>query len=74
MPKLRSRLRILMVEKSLREKRRITLATVAAETNLSRPTIIKLSRDEVKQIKGDVIATVCTYFNCSVGDLLYVED
>jgi putative transcriptional regulator len=74
MPKLRSRLKVLIAEKSLREKRRITLSTVAEETNLSRPTIIKLARDEVRQIRGDVIATVCSYFGCSVGDLLYVEE
>lgn len=74
MPKLRSRLKVLMAEKSLREKRRISYVTIAEETHLSRPTIIKLGRDEVAQIKGDVIATVCSYFGCTVGDLLYVED
>jgi DNA-binding Xre family transcriptional regulator len=73
MPKLRSRLRVLMAEKSVREKRRITLVTVADETQLSRPTIIKLARDEIPQIKGEVIAKVCVYFGCTVGDLLYVE-
>ncbi|MEO8607695.1 MAG: helix-turn-helix transcriptional regulator [Chloroflexota bacterium] len=74
MPKLRSRLRVLMAEKSLLEKRRITYGTVAEETHLSRPTIIKLGRDEIAQIKGEVIASVCTYFDCEVGDLLYVEN
>ena len=73
MPKLRSRLRVLMAEKSVHEKRRITYATVADETQLSRPTIFKLARDEVVQIRGDVIAKVCDYFDCEIGDLLYVE-
>lgn len=74
MPKLRSRLRVLIAEKSLKEKRKITYAVVAEELGISRPTVIKLGRDEVAQIKGDVIALVCTYFGCTVGDLLYVED
>lgn len=74
MLKLRSRLRVLMAEKSVREKRRITFGIVAEETRLSRPTIHKLGRDEIAQINGDVIARVCKYFDCKVGDLLYVED
>lgn len=74
MSKLRSRLRVLMAEKSVREKRRITFGVVADETHLSRPTIHKLGRDEIAQIRGEVIVTVCQYFGCTVGDLLYVED
>ncbi len=74
MPKLRSRLRILMAEKSVHEKRRITFATIADETQLSRPTIFKLARDEVVQFRGEVITKVCGYFDCEVGDLLYIEE
>lgn len=74
MPKLRSRLRVLMAEKGLREKRRITLITVASETNLAKPTIFKMAKDEVAQVKGETIAKLCKYFGCTVGDLLYVED
>lgn len=74
MPKLRSRMRVLMAEKSVRERRKITLATVVDETQLSRPTIVKLAQDEVAQIKGETVAIVCQYFGCNVGDLLYVED
>jgi putative transcriptional regulator len=74
MSKLRSRLKILMAEKSVQEKRRITLAVVAEETELSRPTIFKLSKDEISQIRGEVIVKVCEYFECSVGDLLYIGE
>ena len=73
MPKLRSRMRVLMAEKGLREKRRITLIIVAEETDLSKPTVMKMARDEVAQIKGETVATLCEYFECNVGDLLYVE-
>lgn len=74
MAKLRSRMRVLMAEKSLREKRKITLTTVAEETQLAKQTVIKMARHEVAQIKGDTIVTLCKYFGCTVGDLLYVED
>jgi putative transcriptional regulator len=73
MPKLRSRMRVLMAEKGLRENRKITLGIVAEETNLSRPTVTKMAQNEVAQIKGDIIAILCEYFDCNVGDLLYVE-
>ncbi len=74
MSKLRSRMRVLMAEKSLREKRRITLATVVDETQLARPTIVKMAGDEVAQIKGETVVIICKYFGCSVGDLLYIEE
>ncbi len=74
MPKLRSRLRILMAEKGVRERRRITMLIVAEETNLAKPTVMKMARDEIAQIKGETIAILCTYFGCGVGDLLYVEE
>jgi putative transcriptional regulator len=74
MPTLRSRMRVLMAEKGLRERRKITYITIAEETNLSKPTVMKMARDEVAQIKGDTVAILCNYFNCEVGDLLYVEN
>jgi putative transcriptional regulator len=74
MPTLRSRMRVLMAEKGLRERRKITYITIAEETNLSKPTVMKMARDEVAQLKGETVAILCTYFGCEVGDLLYVEN
>lgn len=71
---VKSNLSVLAAQKGQREGRRITLRTVADETGISRYTIYAFADNSIKQYPKDVIERLCTYFVCSVGDLLLVED
>lgn len=61
-------------EKSFRERRRITISDVCAETGLSRPTVSRLSNVPGYVTSTDTIETLCRYFGCQPGALLILVD
>lgn len=71
---VKSNLSVLAAQKGQRENRRITLRTVADETKISRYTIYAIADNSIKQYPKEVIEQLCTYFECTVGDLLLVEE
>ncbi len=71
---VRSNLRVLTAQKSQRERRRISLRTIADETGLSRYTIYAFANDTLTEYPKDVITTLINYFDCGIGDLLSVEE
>jgi len=58
--------------KAQREKRRISLSTVARETGISRYTIAIMATGRAKEIPVRAIVDLCVYFNCNVGDLFEI--
>ena len=70
------RIKQLIAEKELREKRKITYQIMQDETGLSPVTISKLFRfDGIQRIDGTTIEKLCIFFGCQVGDLLeYIPD
>lgn len=71
---MRSNLRILIARKAQDEQRRVTLRSVAADTGLSYYTILQIADSKLKEYPTDVLAKLCEYFNCEIGDLLYLVD
>lgn len=71
---VKNRVTALMGEKQARENRVITPTVVANETNLTRQVIHKWINNEISSFRSDMIVTLCQYFECGVGDLLYIED
>ncbi len=71
---VRSNLRVLVAQKGQRERRRISLRTVADETGISYYTVTAIANDTISEYPKDVLASLCGYFDCSIGDLLIVED
>lgn len=65
---VRNNLRVLMA------KAKMNIQDVSDATGLSRKSISKLYHEESIQITFDVIAKICTLFNCEPGDLLYLEE
>lgn len=65
---VRNNLRVLMA------KRKMNIQELSDATGLSRKSISKLYNETSIQITFDVIATLCTFFNCSVDELLYLEE
>ena len=71
---MRSNLRVLAAQKGQRERRRLSLRTVAEETGVSRYTIYAFANDTISEYPKEVITQLCNYFDCTVGDLLLVEE
>lgn len=64
----------LLDDKAFRERRRITINDVCAETGLSRPTVSRLSNVPGYVTTTDTVETLCRYFGCTPGDLLVLVD
>lgn len=68
-----NRLPKLIGEKGAKENRLINISDLARETGISRFTLHKWMKNELEQYRADTIESLCKYFRCDVGDLLYVE-
>ena len=71
---MRSNLYLLMGRKSQQENRRITLRTVAEETGISYYTVNAIATEKIQLYPKSVVADLCAYFRCNVGDLLTLAD
>ena len=71
---MRSNLRVLTAQKGQRERRRMSLRTVAEETGISRYTIYAFANDTLNEYPRQVVTKLCTYFDYTVGAVLLVED
>ena len=65
---IKSRLHILMGEKKIRSIRQLS-----EETKVSRLALTKLYDGVGKGIEWTTLETLCTFFQCDIGDLLYIE-
>jgi DNA-binding Xre family transcriptional regulator len=71
--KLKNRLMILMIEKERQLGRRLTQLEVANEIGVTSQLMGRWMRNEVDRFDGPVIEKFCDYFQCEVGDLLYID-
>ncbi|WP_302221303.1 helix-turn-helix transcriptional regulator [uncultured Acidaminococcus sp.] len=58
----------------LMANRRLKIADVCKDTDISRPTLTALYYGTGKGINFDTIDKLCTYFRCQPNELLYVYD
>jgi putative transcriptional regulator len=65
---VKNNLRILMA------KHKMSIKDVHEKTGMSRTTISKLYNETSTTISFETIANLCTLFDCTVDDLLYLED
>lgn len=70
---VRNRFFQLLSDKERRENRRITQSEVADAVGVSLHTIIRWMRNDISKFEASVVARLCDYFDCEVGDLLYLE-
>ncbi len=71
--KLKNRMLILVTEKERHLGRRITQKEIAQDIGVSEPLVGRWMKNQVKQYDSEVLEKLCTYFNCDVGDLLYID-
>ena len=69
----RSKVQMLILQKALAEKRKITNAEIAEAIGVQDSTVSQWVRGELMgQVKAHVVAGFCDYFDCSLDDLLEV--
>ncbi len=72
---VQSRLKILLAEKEVRERRTISLQDVGRETGVARSTILRLANNTMRRVPLDEAARLCDYFQCEkLDDLLQLRD
>lgn len=64
----------LLDDKAFRERRRITLDDVCAETGLSRPTVARISSVPGYVTTTTAIEALCRYFDCTPCELMVLVD
>ena len=57
-------------KKQFKESRRITIQEVAEASGVNRMTLSKILNQRGYSTGTDIVDKLCTYFNCSVADLL----
>jgi len=62
----------LMALKAQRERRRISLSTIARETGISRYTLSVIASGRAKEIPVRAVVDLCVYLQCNVGDLFEI--
>lgn len=67
---MNSRLKVLLAEKELRDKRTLGIRTVADETGASVSTVQRLMNNTMRRVPLDDLARLCRYLDCNVGDIL----
>ena len=65
-----NRFGILLAEKRMKEKRKISLTEVHVQTGISRPTLQAWENNTVTRFDVPVIEALCQYFGVRLSDLL----
>lgn len=71
--KVRNRFLILLAEKEKREGRRIRNKEIAQVVGVNEHTVARWLKNEVQKVEFPLLEAFCDYFECEVGDLLYIE-
>lgn len=71
---VRSKLKELVARKERERGESITGETIAEATGLNVGTVSRWMQPKpLQRIDGDVVARLCVYLGCELGDLLYID-
>jgi putative transcriptional regulator len=71
---MHSYLKALVAEKEIREKRKLPIRRIAAESRASRSAIQRLLNDTIKLVPLDDLERLCRWLPCHAGELLRLDD
>ncbi|MBH9553995.1 helix-turn-helix domain-containing protein [Inhella gelatinilytica] len=57
-------------KKQFRDSRRITMQEISEATEINRSTLSKILNQKGYSTGTDVLDRLCTYFRCTIGDLV----
>ncbi|MCL6615867.1 MAG: helix-turn-helix transcriptional regulator [Anoxybacillus ayderensis] len=69
MKKVKTRLHVLMGEKKIR-----SINQLSKETGITRQTLTRIYNEESNQLDFATIEKLCDYFDCDIGDLIYLQE
>ena len=71
---LRFKLKERVADKEFREKRRVTMLEIAADTGIGRITLSRMAGHDASA-RADTLDRLCAYFGCRIEDLVeYIPD
>lgn len=59
--------------RSLADKRGVKIRELAREIDYRYESVRSLYNDEMERYPRDLITKLCVYFDCEIGDLLYLS-
>lgn len=68
-----SHLRILVAHKELKEKRRIGIRVIVAETGAARSSVQRLLNNTIREVPLAALAALCAWVPCAPGDMLRLD-
>jgi len=71
--KVQNHFKILLAQKEAKEGRRIQYDEIKTKTGMAMSTISAWSTNRINRYDADTIAALCSYFGCTVGDLIVFE-
>lgn len=69
-----SHLKVLVAQKELREKRKLGIRVITAESGASRSAVQRLLNNSIKLVPLDDLGRLCVWLPCEVGELLRLEE
>jgi len=69
-----NRLKVLIAEKEIRERRKLTYRIIAHETGISLSILTGYVTQRVNRFDGSTLERLCNYFACQPGDILTYAD
>jgi putative transcriptional regulator len=70
---IKSRLKLLIVQRELETSRKLTYEILAQEIDLSKTTLNRLAEGQTDRIDFLTLEKLCHYFDCGIADLLVYE-
>lgn len=67
---IKSKLKLLIVQRELDNNQKITYESLANEVGLSKTTLNRLAENKTERIDFLTLDKLCRYFECDVGNLL----
>ncbi len=74
MKTVNSQLSVLVAQKALRERRKLTIKVITDESGASRSAVERLLNNTIRNVPLDDLARLCAWVPCGVADILQLED
>ena len=67
---IRFHLKRLISDWEFREGRRLTIAELAEQSKVARPTLSRIINQRGYNTTTDIVCRICTFFDCPVGEFM----